>query len=227
MPAAQQHPPQRLAIDPARLPTRPAAHRRKPAAPRMSSESYFQAAFEILAEHGAEGVTATNMCDRLGVTKGSFYYHFYSMPEFVEAFAAYWEHALRALIEEFAREPDPLRRMGLVATKLTRMSHEAEAALRAWGHSNSVIAEAQTRIDVAAEELTRALLAPFVSDPERLALHSDQLMGLAVGLQHRERPVNRRRYQRALVGMMELICPVRATVLETAEGPVVDFARTD
>ena len=220
---AKQPPPQRLALDPTRMPARPAAHRRKPAALRLRSESYFQAAFEILATSGAEGVTATNMCDRLGVTKGSFYYHFYSMPEFVEAFATYWEYGWQTLIDDFGREPDPLRRMSLVLTTTANSSHEAEAALRAWGHSNTVIADAQRRIDQAAEDLTAAMLAPFVR-PDSLAVHTDQLMGLAIGMPHRKRPIDRVAYQRAMVNLIELICPqLAATIVETPEGPVVEF----
>lgn len=227
MHVAKQPPPQRLAFDPNRMPARPAAHRRKPAAPRMNSESYFQAAFEILAESGAEGVTATNMCDRLGVTKGSFYYHFYSMPEFVEAFATYWEHGWQTLLEDFGREPDPLRRLGIVLTTTTNSSHEAEAALRAWGHSNTVIAAAQRRIDKAAEDLTAAMISPFVA-AERLAMHTDQLMGFAVGAGHRQRPIDRTAYARAMVNLIELICPqLQATIVETPEGPVVDFGVTE
>ncbi len=221
--APMQPPPPRLALDPARLPARPAAHRRKPAAPRMNSESYFQAAFEILAESGADGVTATNMCDRLGVTKGSFYYHFYSMPEFVEAFAAYWECAWQALLEDFAQEPDPLLRMGLVTMSIVNSSHEAEASLRAWGHSNTVIADAQRRIDQAAENLTAAMIAPFVP-ADQLDLHTDQLMGFAVGVAHRKRPVDRLAFQRSMINLIELICPgVRATMVESEAGPVAEF----
>ncbi|MGQ0468111.1 MAG: TetR/AcrR family transcriptional regulator [Sporichthyaceae bacterium] len=225
MPAAQIPPPPRF-VQAGRVPARPAAHRRKPAAPRMNSESYFQAAFEILAEAGPEGVTATNMCDRLGVTKGSFYYHFYSMPEFVEAFVAYWEHAWQVLLEDFGREPDPLRRMGMVTTVVAGMSHEAEAALRAWGHSNPVIAEAQLRIDSSAEDLTGAMIAPFVA-PELLSVHTAQLISVGIGLQHRSRPVDRELYLRATINLIELICPVRGTVEKGPEGVVVEFHPVD
>jgi AcrR family transcriptional regulator len=226
MHVAKQPPPQRLALDPNRMPARPAAHRRKPAAPRMNSESYFQAAFEILAESGAEGVTATNMCDRLGVTKGSFYYHFYSMPEFIEAFAQFWEFGWQTLMADFGREAGPLRRMGLVLTTTANMSHEAEAALRAWGHSNPVIAEAQRRIGQAAEDLTAAMIAPFVP-ADRRAMHIDQILGFAVGVAHRQRPVDRTMYARTMVNLIELICPqLTATVIESPEGPVVEFTQS-
>jgi AcrR family transcriptional regulator len=224
VPAAKQHPPQRLLVEPGRMPARPAAHRRKPAAPRMSSESYFQAAFDILAEAGPEGVTATNMCDRLGVTKGSFYYHFYSMPEFVEAFVAYWEYAWQTLLDDFGSEADPVRRMGITTTTVANMAHEAEAALRAWGHSNAVIAEAQARIDKAAEDLISAMLAPFVP-AENLAVHTDQLMSIGIGMSHRGRPVDRAAYVRAMVSLIELICPLRASVSERDGQIAVEFLR--
>ncbi|MGQ0842845.1 MAG: TetR/AcrR family transcriptional regulator [Sporichthyaceae bacterium] len=209
------------------MPARPAAHRRKPPAPRMNSESYFQAAFEILGESGAEGVTATGMCERLGVTKGSFYYHFYSMPEFIEAFVAYWEQAANGRMDDIRSEADPLQRMAVAASVLADMSHEAEAALRAWGHSNPVVGEAQVRIDRAGEQLALEIIRPFVGDAETAALHAHQLIAMLIGMQHRERPIDRELYLRSLANFGELILGVRTTFRPGGSGPIAEFSAAD
>jgi AcrR family transcriptional regulator len=190
----------------------------------MSSERYFEEAFAILGEAGPESVTATNMCERLGVTKGSFYYHFYSMSEFVEAFVDYWQKLWSSLLDEFLAESDPLRRMGIVASALVNMAHESEAALRAWGHSNEMIASAQAAIDAAARGLAADTFRPFV-DESLLGVRVDQLLALVVGLQHRpERPIDRLLYGTALVDFVGLVCPVRGRIEETADGLAVEFS---
>ena len=56
-------------------------------APTRDRDAYFAAAYELLVTHGCGGVTIAALCDRLGVTKGSFYHHFADMAEFVAAFA--------------------------------------------------------------------------------------------------------------------------------------------
>lgn len=207
------------------VPPRPAARRQHPVVQRMNSASYFQVAYEILALHGADGITISNLCDRLNVTKGSFYYHFYSVPDFVEAFAQYWERSIVALMEIHAADPDPLRRLSGVITAIANLSHEAEAALRAWGHSNPVIAAAQLRIDRAAEQLVGDMVAAFVADPEAVRLIAHQAVAQAIGLQHRERPIDRVRYLRALASLAELTCGVRATITASPDRLAVEFHR--
>jgi AcrR family transcriptional regulator len=211
-----------LPSDAARMAARPAARRRKPAAVRMSSESYFQAAFEILGESGPEGVTAMAMCDRLGVTKGSFY--FYSMTEFVQAFVEYWELGSRARMDDIRNETDPMQRMAVAASVLAGMAHEAEAALRAWGHSNPVVGEAQVRIDRVGEHLALEIIRPFIEDAETAALHARQLIAMLIGMQHRERPIDRDLYLRALANFGELVLGVRTSFAPGSSGPIVEFS---
>ena len=47
---------------------------------RLSVEDYYREAFDVLGESGSEGLTISALCERLQVTKGSFYHHFGSMP---------------------------------------------------------------------------------------------------------------------------------------------------
>ena len=57
----------------------------------LDREAYFGAAYEILGEIGSDGITINALSERLGVTKGSFYHHFASLPAFVQALADWWE----------------------------------------------------------------------------------------------------------------------------------------
>jgi DNA-binding transcriptional regulator YbjK len=65
---------------------RPASRRHGPVMKRQTSGSCLEVAFRLLAEGGVEAVTVANLCEALGVTKGSFYYYFYNLPDFLEAF---------------------------------------------------------------------------------------------------------------------------------------------
>lgn len=220
-------PPQRMASTKGAVPVhpRPAARRQYPMSKPKNSESYFQAAFEILAEQGADGITVTNLCDRLDVTKGSFYYHFYGVADFVDAFADYWETSVATLLAVHGGDPDPLRRMSGVITALANLSHEAEAALRAWGHSNPTIGRVQARMDRTLEQLVTDTVSAFIDDSDVIALVAHQAVGLVIGLQHREHPIDRVRYLRALASLAEMTCGVKASISVAAAGPAVEFAR--
>ena len=58
---------------------------------RLTAEDYFREALSILGEHGSDAMTIALLCERLDVTKGSFYHHFGGMPGFVDQLLAFWE----------------------------------------------------------------------------------------------------------------------------------------
>src|SRR5687767_9148578 len=94
---------------------------------------YFEAAWEILAAEGAEGLTQAALCERLHVTTGAFYYHFANMPAFVDALAESREAYWGGLVASIEAEPDPVRRLELLAGAAFGMAYASEAAYRAWG----------------------------------------------------------------------------------------------
>ena len=49
---------------------------------RLSVDDWIQAGFSILAEDGLEALKIDRLCARLGVTKGSFYWHFKDMASY-------------------------------------------------------------------------------------------------------------------------------------------------
>jgi AcrR family transcriptional regulator len=55
----------------------------------VDPEDYFHAALDILTDFGPESLTAARLCERLNVTKGSFYHHFQGMDDFVESLAVW------------------------------------------------------------------------------------------------------------------------------------------
>jgi AcrR family transcriptional regulator len=205
---------------------RPASGRRHPSSERQSSEAYFDVAFGLLARCGSEGVTVANLCDELGVTKGSFYYHFTSMPEFVEAFVDYWATSVASLLRASIASQDPLLKMSGMTNAIANLSHEAEAALRAWGHSNPVVEEAGQRIDDDVEAVIAEVAAEFLPHPSDAGILAHQAVALIIGLQHRRRPISRRLYLEACAGLAELTCGVEGLIAEEADGRVsVRFRR--
>src|SRR5687768_12038077 len=103
---------------------------------RLTRADYFDAALELLADGGVGALTIANLCDRLAVTKGSFYYHFPSIRAFHDAFLEHWETG-RAyqLSEQVEAVSDPHDRIELLKRLGVAVHHEAESAIRGWART--------------------------------------------------------------------------------------------
>jgi AcrR family transcriptional regulator len=153
---------------------------------------YFDAAMAILSEHGPESLTIAALCERLGVSKGSFYHHFRGMPGFVEDLVADWEveHNDR-LIDRSNGERDPMRRVEVLRDIAVGLPHGAEAAIRAWSRSSPAVAVALARVDVRRELHVADSLALLGLEPRRARLFARMGLAIVVGIQQMQRPVDR------------------------------------
>ena len=60
--------------------------------PRLSRETWLAEALKVLAEDPTH-LRVDQLAERLGVSKGSFYWHFENREAFVRALAEYWKDA--------------------------------------------------------------------------------------------------------------------------------------
>ncbi|HEX4251869.1 MAG TPA: TetR/AcrR family transcriptional regulator [Pseudonocardia sp.] len=154
---------------------------------------------DVLAEAGSEGLTISELCSRLGVTKGSFYHHFSGMPEFVTALLEFWEEQRsKRLIAASAAVPDATARFELLSNIAVGLPHEAEAALRAWGRSNAEVRAVVERVDEARERHLAESLVLFGLAPELAELRARVAVAILVGTQQRENPVDVQRLRAML-----------------------------
>ena len=100
--------------------------------PRLSAEDWEQAALDLIAEKGINGLGIEPLARRLGITKGSFYWHFAGREKLLEQALERWE---RQDIENLARAlsngQPAAERLTTFILKTSRQnrSHEIHAAL--------------------------------------------------------------------------------------------------
>jgi AcrR family transcriptional regulator len=159
----------------------------------LSRDDYLAAGLDLLAEGGVGAVTIAALCDRLGVTKGSFYHHFGDVSAFHEALLASWEGGTYHAIERARSVSDSHKRLSVLKELGVAAHHEAESAIRAWGRSYPPAATVVRRVDQAREA---SLVESFraIGIPATRARHLARI-GLAtlIGTQALERPVDRKR----------------------------------
>lgn len=80
--------------------------------PKASKEKWAGAALRALTEGGVEAVRVEPIARQLGVTKGSFYWHFEAREDLVQAALELWEERGTALVlEQASAIDDPLARV--------------------------------------------------------------------------------------------------------------------
>ena len=148
----------------------------KPERTRLSAEDWEEAALQLIAEQGVNAVAVEALARQLGVTKGSFYWHFRTREALVQAALERWElYGEREIISQIEAIPDPRVRLPEL---FRRVAHELQphrvyaALLKALDHPQVVPVMArvsQRRMDFlntayreagmpAAEALNRARL---------------------------------------------------------------------
>ena len=65
--------------------------RKRSEAPRLNRDDWLDAAFKAVVEGGFDNVRVLVIADALGVTRGSFYWHFADHAELVSALLARWK----------------------------------------------------------------------------------------------------------------------------------------
>lgn len=105
---------------------------------RLSAADWEQGALDLIAAHGVGAVTVESLARQLGVTKGSFYWHFPTREALLKAAFDRWEkQSTDKFIEEVAPIADPRARLREL---FRRTGHEAKshaiysALLRALDH---------------------------------------------------------------------------------------------
>jgi AcrR family transcriptional regulator len=80
---------------------------------RLSRDDWIDATLDVIADRGLAAVAVEPLAATLGVTQGSFYSHFRSRDELLEASLERWERSHGAVgLEQFAEVEDPAERLG-------------------------------------------------------------------------------------------------------------------
>lgn len=118
--------------------------------PRLSAEDWTIGGLHLLAEEGLAGIKIDALAERLGVTKGSFYWHFKSLPAFLEAMADLYVERQNEQIATFnsVAPADPRERLLAMMTRISNPhTTQLERAIRGWAYVNPKLARHVHRVD--------------------------------------------------------------------------------
>ena len=90
---------------------------------RASRRDWIEAGLWLLAEEGLESVTIDRLCANLGLTKGSFYWHFKGSQEFLQSMADYWSNSADFLDTLRASDKDDWEQISEIARRVGNLGY--------------------------------------------------------------------------------------------------------
>lgn len=168
--------------------------------PRLSAEDWQQAALDVIAEQGLAAVAVEPLAKRLGVTKGSFYWHFPSREALIKAALEKWEASdQQRVFDPLEHIPDPGDRLRelFVLTSREMRSHVIYSALL--------------------NQVDHPIVQPIM---QRLSQKRIAFLGLAyraLGLNRRESMNRARLAYAAYVGFLQLMLQMKLPRMTTEE----------
>ncbi|KUH96742.1 TetR family transcriptional regulator [Mycolicibacterium acapulense] len=155
--------------------------------PRLSVDDWIQAGYEILAEQGIKALKLDALCERVGATKGSFYWHFPDMAGYRSALVRAWGEVRDDDRRHFAALSDlpPRERLSQMMSALVDARHRTlERAMREWARTDEEVAAGVRASDRRVLEAVRQAFVEDGFDPDEADLRANATFAAGIGFLH-------------------------------------------
>jgi len=154
---------------------------------RLSADAWTEKALALLMDAGVGAIKINRLCKELGVTKGSFYWHFADLDAFLAATAERWCAETREVLSGLSalEALPPLERIRAMALRLIDdRSSRIERALREWAQGDEKVAAVIVESDQYIFELVQAALLELGHDAENARMRAGLLVYAGIGFAH-------------------------------------------
>lgn len=154
---------------------------------RLSVDDWIAAGYSLLAEEGIKALKIDRLCARLGVTKGSFYWHFTDMASYRQALISAWGELRDADRRDFdvLTDVSPRDRLSRMMASLVSPHHwTLERAMREWARTDAAVAASVRESDRRVLEAVRRAFTDQGFDAEEAELRATATFAAGVGFLH-------------------------------------------
>jgi AcrR family transcriptional regulator len=159
----------------------------KPGGSRLSVDDWVQAGYEILAEEGIKALKVDRICSRLGVTKGSFYWHFSDIKAYRAALVDAWGRSRdeeRSHLNAAADTPPRERLSQMMSSLLSSRHWTLERAMREWARTDAAVAASVRAADQRVVAAVRQAFLDSGFAPEEAELRANATFAAGIGFLH-------------------------------------------
>ncbi|WP_328389675.1 TetR/AcrR family transcriptional regulator [Nocardia sp. NBC_00416] len=161
------------------------SRRRRPA--RLSYDDWVDGALHLLSSEGVGAIKIPRLCQELGVTKGSFYWHFDDIEQLMAAMADRWSAVQSDTVRElgaFAAIPVEDRIEKMAAMLVDHRHWIVETTVREWSRSNPKVAAAVRKLDQGVFETVYRIMLDLGFDENQAGLRAGAMVYIGLGLIH-------------------------------------------
>jgi AcrR family transcriptional regulator len=160
----------------------------------LSTDAWIESALDLLRENGVEAVRVEPLARLLGVTKGSFYWHFADRQALLDSVIERWE---RSATQEVIRtvelaSDEPAERLRELTRLVFRHGGPLDRAVRAWASHDAGAANAVAKVDAERYKFVRALFEAHGLDRDTAAMRARLLYTSLIGEQHTSLRLNKK-----------------------------------
>jgi AcrR family transcriptional regulator len=124
--------------------------RKTPENSRLTREDWLLAALDVLNERGVDSVKVLPLSKALGVTRGSFYWHFKDREDLLQQTLSYWESELTDTVIQYTLALDGSaeeKLRNVVSIVLHQSMDRYDTAVRAWSLFDSFALKTLKRVE--------------------------------------------------------------------------------
>ncbi|MEJ2311007.1 MAG: TetR/AcrR family transcriptional regulator [Gemmatimonadales bacterium] len=155
-----------------------AAPKQPRSARKLTRNDWLSAALAALLSAGPEGVHVEPLAASLGVTKGSFYWHFEDLQDLLSSVIDYWATRMLGAVRDHDNlTGSPAQNLLEVMEDIAREDRARyEAAMRTWAKSDERAKQAVRRVDQARLEWTTGVFREMGFSPEQAEIRGRMMV---------------------------------------------------
>jgi len=135
----------------------------------LTAEQWAEAGLAFLKEKGSNELSIVKLSQKLGVTRGSFYYHFKSLNDLIDAMIAAWEEKVinKGFEQTLINSGDPKQEVKNLIEYVTHLTDRLDLVFRQWAPSNDHVKEHMARLDQKRLNILEGLFQRLANDKNK------------------------------------------------------------
>ncbi len=149
---------------------------------RLEKNDWLDFALTELAEKGHGALKAQTLAAGLGVTRGSFYWHFEDLDAFKRDLIARWtDRTTEELVHAVVRDGDAEAQLKGLMSRAFRSGASMERAVRAWATADAHVSQLVSAVDWRRIRFAEQLLSALGVAPAEVGPRARMLYWAAIG----------------------------------------------
>ncbi|HFA49760.1 MAG TPA: TetR/AcrR family transcriptional regulator [Bacteroidetes bacterium] len=151
---------------------------------RLTKKDWLEEGFKILGEFAQNKLKILYLCERLGVTRGSFYHHFSSIDNYIAELMQAWEEEnTLGFIKEASKGDSPEEKMERLNLQVVQIKQALETSIRSWSFYHPVVREHLERVDKIRLSFLQGIFEEMGNDKKKSLNLAKLEYAILIGLQ--------------------------------------------